>query len=396
MHLHRDDRTPRGQVLVMFALTVTVLVLVAGLVIDAGFGFGQRRAAQNASDLAAMAGARVLTAWVQGDTTNGTDANVVASINKTVADNGGLPIQYGAPTGPQYVTIGGAVLGYVGTGAIPGPSCQSDDTRCAAGVIVNSDRSWQPFFARLIGINTWSTTATATARGGYRAGGPPPGNLLPIGVSQATYNDAVSNGYLCNAGTPTASCTVIDLTEGTLNQPGGFGWLKFGCGSDTDDNGNPYGLGQNSSGCANNKPFLEGEWGDLSANPPVQPQTYGCCSAVGTTGSGDDIGSLPGNKASLNDSTPGVAYYETNEVVGFVPIWGCVPYNASNPDYCDPAGGNGSNGYYHIIGYAGFQIVHIKGAKDIQGILRQVIFNGPVSTTAPGFAGAPLAVQLIH
>ncbi len=383
MHPSRNRQHPRGQILVIFAMTVIVLVLVAGLIIDAGFGFGQRRAAQNASDLAAMAGARVLTAWVQGDTTNGTDANVVASIDQTVAANHGLPVQYGAPAGPRYVTVGGAVLGYVGTGFIPGPSCQANANGCAAGVIVSSDRSWQPFFARLIGLNTWSTTATATARGGYRAGGPPAGNLLPIGVSRATYDTAYDNGDVCPAGTAAADCTVVDLTEGTLNIPGGFGWLKFGCGDSTDANGNPFGLGQDSDGCANNKPFLEGEWGDLSAVPPVPPNTYGCCSAVGLSGSGDDIGSLPGNKASLNDSTPGVAYYETNQVVGFVPIW-------------DSAGGNGSNGYYHIIGYAGFQIIHIKGSKEIQGILRQVIFNGPVTTTAPGFAGAPLAVQLVR
>ena len=44
-----------------------------------------------------MAGARVLTAWVAGDGTNGSDANVVASINKTVAANGGSSITYGAP-----------------------------------------------------------------------------------------------------------------------------------------------------------------------------------------------------------------------------------------------------------------------------------------------------------
>ena len=367
----------RGQVLILFAAMIVVLLLVVGLVIDAGFGFGQRRAAQNSADLAAMAGARVLTAWVAGDSTNGTDANVVASIDETVAANGSAPITYGAPDGPQYVTIQGAELGYVGDGSIPGPSCQADSTGCAAGVTVKASRSWQPYFARLIGMSTWSTSAQATARGGYRAGGPPAGNLLPIGVSKETYDSST----ICPAGTPTADCTVVDLTEGTLNIPGGFGWLTFGCG-DTDKNGNPFGLGQNDSGCGNNKPFLEGEWGDLSADPPVMPQSYGCCSAVGEPGSGDDIGSLPGNKAALTDSTPGVAYYEDNEVIGFVPIW----------DYAD---GNGSNGYYHIIGYAGFQITHVKGSKEIQGILRQVIFNGPVTTTSPGFAGAPLAVQLL-
>ena len=130
----RNRQTPRGQTIVLFALTVTVLLMVAGLVIDAGYGFGQRRAAQNSSDLAAMAGARVLTAWVSGDATNGTDTNVVASIDKTVAANGSAPLTYGAPDGPEYMTVTGVSLGYVGSGTIPGPSCESDPTGCAAGV----------------------------------------------------------------------------------------------------------------------------------------------------------------------------------------------------------------------------------------------------------------------
>ncbi len=364
------NRRQRGQLIVVFALASSVMLLVAGLVIDGGYALAQRRSSQNTADLAALAGARVLASFVSGDAVNGTDANVVVSIDRTLAVNGAQPMTYGAPDGPRYVDIGGALLGYVGTGTIPSG---------AVGVQVASSRTWRPYFLGLIGVDSWSAGATATARGGYRAGGPPAGNLLPIGVSKATYDGSP----VCPAGTPTAACTVVDLTEGTLNVPGGFGWLKFGCGNDKDKNGNPFGLGQSSAGCGNNKGFLVGEWGDLSADPPVMPNSYGCCTAVGLPGSGDDIGSLPGNKASVNDGDPGVAYYVDNGVIGFVPIW-------------DWADGNGSNGYYHIIGFAGFQLVHVKGSKEIQGILRQVIFPGPITTTSPGFAGAPLAVQLIH
>ena len=365
MKIFEQRADERGQIAVLFALFIVAMLLVTGLVIDGGYGLGQRRSAQNAADLAALAGARVLASYVSGDTANGTDANVKLSIDKTVAANDGTAVSYVGASAPQYVSLAGAKLGPVGTGNIPSGT---------AGVAVPTSRSWTPFFAGLIGFQNWSTTATATARGGYRAGGPPAGNLLPIGVSKQTYDTFGA----CPAGTPEADCDVVDLTEGALNIPGGFGWLKFGCGEggkngkDIDDFGNTFGLGQTkpSPGCENDKPFLEGEWGDLSASPPILPQTYGCCTEVGLPGSGDDIGSLPGNKASLNDGTPGVAYYEDNDIIGFVPIW-------------DSAGGTGSNGYYHIIGFAGFQIVHIKGSKDIQGILRQVIFSGPVTTTAP-------------
>jgi len=89
---------------------------------------------------------------------------------------------------------------------------------------------------------------------------------------------------------------------------------------------------------------------------------------------GANVGSLPGNKASADCS-----YYITNDVVVTVPVW-------------DVAGGQGSNGWYHIVGFTGFQLTACDGGKDIVGVWRVPFFLGPTTTT-PGFAGAPLAVQ---
>ncbi len=66
----------RGQMIALFAIASTAIILVIGLVIDGGFALAQRRGSQNASDFAALAGARVVAQWVGGDTVNGTDANV--------------------------------------------------------------------------------------------------------------------------------------------------------------------------------------------------------------------------------------------------------------------------------------------------------------------------------
>jgi hypothetical protein len=371
-------RQERGQIIVLFALASAAMLMVAGFVIDGGFALAQRRASQNAADLAALAGAQVIASFVARDTVNGTDANVRAAIDRTLAANGAPPITYGAPDGPAYFDFGGNFLGYVGTGTIPAGT---------TAVRVSSSRSWRPFFLGLIGVTSWDAGATAAARGGYSPGVPPGGNLLPIGVSVQTYESFP----ICLAGTPAAQCTVVDLTEDAGNTggghlpglPGGFGWLKFGCADERDIHGNPFGLGQNNLGCENNTPFLLSQWGDLSADPPVRPDSYGCCTQVGLPGSGDKIGSLPGNKAAVKSSTPGVAYYINNEVIAFVPIY-------------RERFEQGANGYFHIIGFAGFQLVHVHGAKDIQGILRQVIFPGPVTGTSPGFPGAPLSVQLVY
>ena len=115
----RRGRRGRGQILALFALSSTVIILSVSLVIDGGNALVQRRNSQNTSDFAALAGARIVATWIDGDVTNGTDANVRAAINATVAANGGTPIAYGAPDGPTYVNDAGNVVGYVGAGSIP-------------------------------------------------------------------------------------------------------------------------------------------------------------------------------------------------------------------------------------------------------------------------------------
>lgn len=365
---------PKGQMIVVAALVLSLVVFAVGLVIDGGTGLSERRKAQNASDFASMAGARVVAQYVAGDTVNGTDANVKAAIANEIAANGGSPVTFGAPDSPQYVSANGSLLGYVGAGSIPGPTCTVDSTGCAAGVQVRSSRNWTPFFLGLFGIHDWGTSATAAAKGGYYNGEKVQGALFPAGIARAFFQGYEPCGGEINTTDPNDSCYPRHLTPGNLNVPGGFGWLKFGC--------DGYGLGQdppdNAGGCSNAKTFLQEEIG-----PPSK--TFGCCTQVGQAGSLDQIGSLPGNKVSADCS-----YYIDNKVTVIVPIW-------------DNAGGTGSNGYYHIVGYAGFQITDCNGGKDIEGVWRDPIFNGPVSTvpTCPGGAvdcDVPqlLGVQLVQ
>jgi Putative Flp pilus-assembly TadE/G-like len=344
---------PQGQILALFALSLVVIILAVSVVIDGGNALLQRRSSQNTSDFAALAGARIIATWIDGDRTNGTDANVVASIDSTVAANGGVPVTYGAPNGPRYVSRAGAFTGWVGTGAIPSTT---------EGLTVSTSKVFRPYLLGIIGSGDWTASSTATARGGY-ASAPPTGTLFPVGISLAFFET-----YPFCSGDVGSSpdCEPRQLTPGNLNVPGGFGWLKFGC--------DGYGLGQdppaNGGGCADSKPFLQGEIG-----PPSQ--SYGCCTQVGQPGSLDQVGSLPGNKVSADCS-----YYIDNEIVVTVPIW-------------DTAGGTGSNGWYHVIGFAGFQITECRGGKDIAGVWRKQFFLGPTTASSPG-EFASLAVQLVR
>jgi hypothetical protein len=348
-------RSGSGQIIVLFAASLTVIVLGVGLVIDGGNALAQRRGSQNASDFAALGGARVVAEWVSGDTNNGTDGNVVGAIDQAISANGGRALTYGAPNSPRYVDSNGNLLGYVGTGTIPTGT---------AGVQVSSDRQWRPFFASFFGATNWTATTVATAKGGYAAAGPTPGTLFPVGIALAFFQTyPFCDGAISTD--PSSSCSPKHLTPGNLNVPGGFGWLAFGCPG--------FGLGQGSAGgCDTSKPDLQDEIG-----PPSE--SHGCCTVVGQSGSPDKIGSLPGNKVSADCS-----YYIDNQITVTVPIW-------------DYAGGTGSNAWYHIVGFAGFQITGCSGGKDIEGVWRKAFFTGPTTTTPSGVTGATaLGVQLVQ
>lgn len=345
-----------GQMVTLFALVLPVVLLGVGLVIEGGNALEERRGAQNAADFGALAGARIIAVWIDGDTNNGTDPNVQSAITNAVTSNGGDPVTFGSPSGPRYTANDGSLLAYVGNGTIP---------TGAAGVQVGADRTWQTTILGIIGMNTMKASAVATAKGGYSLSGPPPGSLFPVGIAEAFFRTyPFCSGQVSN--TPGDPCYPVQLTPGNTNVPGGFGWLKFGC--------DGYGLGQeppaNVGGCANSKPFLQEEIG-----PPSK--SFGCCTGIDTPGL-DRIGSLPGNKVSADCS-----YYIDNEITVTVPIW-------------DTAGGTGQNAYYHIVGFAGFQITECRGGKDIAGVWRKPFFTGPVTTTTPP-TGVPVAlgVQLV-
>ncbi len=63
---------------------------------------------------------------------------------------------------------------------------------------------------------------------------------------------------------------------------------------------------------------------------------------------------------------------------------GSLPGNKANAD-CS----------YYIVGFTGFQITNCFGGKISEGVWRVPFFLG-ATTSTPGFAGAPLAIQLIR
>jgi len=290
----------RGQILVLFVLSLVVMLLTVGLVIDGGYAYAKSRGTQNAADFAAMAGTRIIGEQLTGNAANGTAPNVTQAVQAALAANGATLDT------ARYVNASGAALGnVVGAASIPSGS---------VGIVVSAKATWSPFFLGIIGVTNWSagSTATATTPGSSSGGG-----VLPVGLSQSTYDGLVP----CPVDQLDA-CVQQHLTSGALNIPGGFGWMKFGASGKCAG----FGLGMSATdGCDASQTFLQSEVG-----PP--PNSYGCCTAVGLPGSLDFIGSSTGNKPA------DLSYYIQNEIPVWVPIW-------------DIDNSAGANGYYHIVGF---------------------------------------------
>jgi hypothetical protein len=337
----------RGQILVLFAAGLTVLLLLVGLVIDAGFGFAQRRSSQNAADFAALAGARIVGEYFTGKPAGaGTDANVLAAVNAALAAN---EATLGSA---HYVNGAGALAGTVGGGIIP---------NSAAGVVVNAEREWRPFILGIIGISSWTAGADATAMTrGTAAGG-----VLPIGIDVTAFNAM----DLCDV---TAGCTPDPLTPGERIQPGQFGWLSFGA----DSHGcrsapGGYGLGMLDEGCENSQGFLQNQ-----IEPPGN--SHGCCTSVLLTpDSARNIKGLTGNEWG------DVSWYIENQVPVWVPIY-------------DAAYGTGQNAYYHIVGFAAILLTGEDGsphAKWIEGVRLSDVGDTPNAFGLEGVTGEVFLVR---
>ena len=350
----------RGQILVLFVSSLLVMLLVVGLVIDVGYAYAKSRGTQNAADFAAMAGTRIIGEELTGNAANGTAANVTAAIQASLATNGATLDR------AEYVDGTGATLGdVVGAATIPSG---------AVGVVVNAKITWRPFFLGIMGVNSWSAGSAATA---ITPGTSTGGGVLPVGMDQSTYSGLVP----CPVD-QLNTCVQQNLTSGALYIPGGCGWMSFGA---TGPGCPGVGLGMSTTaGCATSETFLQSEVG-----PP--PNSYGCCTAVSGQVGSDRITSLTGNKWA------NLSFYIQNQIPVWVPIW-------------DEAYSEGSNGYYHIVGFgaivfAGEDTQHGKwltGAA-VSGVGCAGTGNSSVPGTsyckAPGGAftiGVTGAVHLVH
>ncbi len=205
----RPRRGQRGQILVLFAVMLTVMVLLIGLVVDGGTAFANRRDAQNDADLAAMAGTKIVKDFYTTDPTI-RSINVYNAIGARMTANQcvvgvGTPCSWTADFA-NAATVNGTpnVLGAVTATNTVIPATTNT-------IVVHVSRQPSTFFLGIVGMSRWnvSTVAAALTNKVTTVG---PGTILPIGTNPP--NPFVAgNSYL--------------LTDNSPYGPGAFGWLSW-------------------------------------------------------------------------------------------------------------------------------------------------------------------------
>ena len=132
----------QGQILVLFALSMVVIIGMVGLVLDGGGAFAQRRTEQNAADLAALAGANAYlnTSGNVATRTAAAQAAALASATSNGYTNG----------------VDGAVV------TTPVVTLRQSGATVSLSITATHVNS----FARVLGATSWDVSVTATALAG--------------------------------------------------------------------------------------------------------------------------------------------------------------------------------------------------------------------------------------
>ena len=332
----RIDREPRGQILVIVAAGLVVIVAMTGLVVDGGYAWGQQRDTQNGADAASEAGAVVLAERLAGSAR--LDSDVSAAVDASVTANGVSRV------GAWYTDIAGnliddlgAMVGSTADAAVVGGGAIPTN---GAGVQAQTSKNFDTFLVRIIGMRTLTAVADATAVAGYVEGVcPATGDcaVLPVTIPLNIVTCA-GNGEVVPSN-PAAEWPwyYVHLTVPLCkNNPGNVGWLDW----------TPPGGGTSE---------LITAIGPPGTNKQMDVPSWQYITSTGNVNS-------KGVEDALN-------YYAINQIPVLIPMFdttcNATPViDGSGNEVC-PAGhtgGNGVNQWYHIARFVSFLFDDPKGA----------------------------------
>jgi hypothetical protein len=342
--MHHRRRDEPGQVLVIVAVGMFVIIGLVGLVIDGGYAWGQQRQTQNGTDAMAEAGATVLATWLKGAPK--TDGDVGCAVEAAAAANGVTN-----PVG-HYTDVYGDLLTpdvqvgpcNAGAGAVIPPGAQ--------GVKATGDREFETFLIRAIGFGEMTSSANATAVAGLlteicpaSAGCP----VLPVTFPITAVTCDGTNRQLQIPSTDWPLTQLVDPLAADYADtdtmaiiplcsvgPGSVGWLDFG------------------PPCPNNLSNVITNPCNVSIPIPTWIQT-----STGNVNSlEDEINAYAGPQIGVADDSTVLIPINDNTCNTKPPntVYDCPGGNGS---------GNGTHLYYHIPKFARFMIdqAYIQGGN---------------------------------
>lgn len=232
-----------GQVLVIVAASLIVLIAMVGLVIDGGYAWGRQRATQNGADAIAKAGTIVVLEWL--DEQPMTIGDVGCAVEKAEDENS-VDIERA-----EFTDHTGALINVV----VPACGTVGDIPADAQGVRAVASQTFDTFLMSVIGFDQLTANANATAIVGPITGS---GVGLPVTFPQtmALCDDSGVTHTIRDWDEPDYDGTGADdgtwtpyeilplgatLDEDNLaiiplctTAPGSVGWLDFGCGNLAD------------------------------------------------------------------------------------------------------------------------------------------------------------------
>jgi hypothetical protein len=205
-----------GQVVVLFAISLVVLLILVGIAVDGGFGLFQYRKAQNAADFAAIGAAQALQV---NCTDNGGDMSDGTQISNVIDDlvNANAPDADSA-AGIEHWTayylndLGKAFSPSVAV-VVGGPAVDG-----ACGVHVDVQPQWPPFIEQIMGVTRLQTAAGADALSEAAAGPGPLTSIVGLAENGAHTILEAGNGLF------TVDGTIYDNANGYTTDQGASSW----------------------------------------------------------------------------------------------------------------------------------------------------------------------------
>jgi hypothetical protein len=269
------------------------------------------------------------------------NSDVAAAVNAAIAANN-VDLEEAWYTDFDGDRVGGAPL--IGDGALPGTGNPPTD---ADGVEVVSSTTFDTYLAGMFGMDEWTATTKATAVAGYPDATSQ--NVLPVTfpltITSCTSNNKVLEDPLAQQWVPDKDY-IVPLCSG---DPGNVGWLDWDP-SPPDTSFCNQGNGTNELECAILHPD----------NPTITTPDWYFVASTGNV-----------SAQKIEDALMTYANDPDDEEV-LIPIFDATcdtDPGTTGKDDCTTGEGHGSNQYYHLAGWAAFDIewIDLNGGSTVCG-----------------------------